>query len=161
MALTLRVLAQAVARGEPAALVDAVDALEPGDLVPEARPRVLWVRPTDLLGALKSADVLLDAGGFSLVALYLVGFGSAGVPRAPVPSSAWVRLGQRAAQARTTLLVVTDGVAQCSPGAFAAVTLDARRERAVWVGARLLDAVEGEVRVVRSRASPVGRVMVR
>lgn len=154
MSLALRLLEQAVATGEPAALVDVPDALDPRDLSPAARERLLWVRPGDLLAGLKSADVVLDAGGFAMVALYLVGLARGATTR--VPASAWTRLAQRAERAGAVLLVVTDGHPACSPGAFAAVALAARRRRAVWTGPRLLDAVEGEVAVVRNRMGAAG-----
>lgn len=157
MALTLRLLGAAMRSGEPVALVDVADALDPNDLGREARERVLWVRPASVLAGLKSADVILDAGGFSMVALYLVGLGAG---RERIPSSAWTRLVQRAEAARTALLAVTDASARpggTSPGSFAAVTLDARRTQAVWRARCLLDAVEGEVTVLRNRH---GRVNV-
>lgn len=147
MALTLRLLARATLRGEPSALIDAADALDPADLHPDERARVLWVRPRGLLAALQCADLVLDAGGFSMVALYLVG------SRERVPTSAWARLSQRASQANTTLLVVGDG-GPGAPGSFAAVSLSARRRRARWTGRRLLDAVQGELVVLRRRGGP-------
>lgn len=148
MALTLRLLARATHRGEPSALIDAVDALDPVDLHPDERARVLWVRPTSVLAALQCADLILDAGGFAMAALYLVGM------RERVVTSAWSRLAQRAAQANTTLLVVGDGAGAMSPGSFAAVSLGARRRRVVWTGRRLLDAVQGELVVLRRRGGP-------
>jgi len=148
MALTLRLLARATHRGEPSALIDAVDALDPADLHADERARVLWVRPTSMLAALQCADLILDAGGFAVAALYLVGL------RERVAASAWSRLAQRAAQANTTLLVVGDGAAAMSPGSFAAVALGARRRRVVWTGRRLLDAVQGELVVLRRRGGP-------
>lgn len=147
MALTLRLLGAAMRGGEPVALVDVADALDPSDLNADARTRVLWVRPATVLAGLKSVDVILDAGGFAMVALYLVGVGA----RERVPTSAWTRLVQRAEHARTALLTVTDAGRGTSPGSFAAVTLDARRQRTVWSTPSLLDAVEGEVTVVRNR----------
>lgn len=144
MALTLRLLARATHRGEPSALIDAADALDPTDLHPDERARVLWVRPKTMLAALQSADLILDAGGFAMAALYLVGV------RERVPASAWARLSQRATQAHTTLLVVGDRGAG-EPGSFAAVSLAARRRRALWTGRRLLDAVQGELVVLRRR----------
>jgi RecA/RadA recombinase len=153
MALTLRLLARATHRGEPAALIDGVDALDPADLHADERARVLWVRPRSLLAALQCTDLILDAGGFAMAALYLVGV------RERVPASAWTRLAQRAAQANTTLLVVGDG-AGTAPGSFAAVSLAARRRRAVWAGRRLLDAVQGELVVLRRRGGPGSSVPV-
>ena len=108
-------------------------------------------RPTRL-GASVSAALLLDGGGFALVALYLVGAPpSAALPRG-VPASAWARLAQRALGANAALLVVTDGDPRFRPGAFAAVGLAVQRRRALWVGgAPLLDGVEAELMVRRLR----------
>lgn len=159
MAFTLRLLTESVRRGEPSALVDVADALDPRDLHPSVRSRVLWVRPRSLLDGLRCADLLLDAGGFALVALYLVGVpsrGAAGVSQ--VPSSAWVRLGQRAQSSRTVLLAVNDGVVAHSPGAFSSVSLRVTRRGVTWVGGRdLLDDAQSEVRVTRARGGASAR----
>ncbi len=164
MALALQFLGEATGRGEPAALVDLPDALDPRDLPAAQRARVLWVRPTSLLAALQSVDLLLDAGGFALVGVYLVGTlreraggGEHGAPGAlrRVPASAWARLCRRAEASGTSLLVVTDGTPAQSPGAFASVAMTARRRRAVWTGGRrLLDVVEGELVLLRHREGP-------
>lgn len=152
MSVALHLLAHASSSGEPVALVDPADALEPRDLDPDERPRVLWVRPDDLHAALRCADLVLDGGGFAMVALYLVGTGpSRTLPRG-VPASAWARLAQRAERANTAVLAVTDGDPRFRPGAFAAVGLAVEQREARWVGgARLLDGVEGELRVRRLR----------
>lgn len=152
MAVTLHLLSHASAAGEPVALVDAADALEPDDLSADERARTLWVRPGDLHAALRCADLVLDGGGFALVALYLVGAPPSTVLARGVPASAWARLAQRAAGANAALLVVTDGDPRFRPGAFAAVGLAVERRRARWVGgAPLLDGVEAELMVRRMR----------
>ncbi len=152
MALTLHLLDQATHRGEPVALIDVVDALNPGDIDPALRPRVLWVRPRGVLAGLQAVDLLLDAGGFSLVVLYLVGATPRGQRGERVAGSAWARLARRAEATRTTLLAVTDGSAAQAPGSFAAVSLGMRSRRVRWVGGRnLLEAVEGEIVLVRHR----------
>lgn len=155
MAVTLHLLAHASAAGEPVALVDAADALEPDDLSPDERARLLWVRPGDLHAALRCADLVLDGGGFALVALYLVGAPTSTVLARGVPASAWARLARRASGANAALLVVTDGDPRFRPGAFAAVGLAVERRRALWLGgAPLLDGVEAELRVRRLRGGP-------
>lgn len=152
MAVTLHLLAHASAAGEPVALIDVADALEPEDLSPDERARLLWVRPPDLHAALRCADLILDGGGFALVALYLVGGAPSKVLARGVPASAWARLAQRAGSANAALLVVTDGDPRLRPGAFAAVGLAVQRRRALWVGgAPLLDGVEAEIMVRRLR----------
>jgi len=161
MAFALHLLGQATHRGEPVALIDVVDALNPRDVAESLRPRVLWVRPRGVLAALQSVDLLLDAGGFGLVALYLVG----ATPRATggerVPGSAWTRLARRAESTGTTLLAVTDGSAAQAPGACASLALSMRPRRVQWVGGRnLLEAVQGEILVLRHRRGRgVGRAV--
>ncbi len=152
MAVTLHLLAHAASSGEPVALIDVADALEPDDLTADERARVLWVRPDDLHAALRCADLILDGGGFAMVALYLVGAPpSRTLPRG-IPASAWARLTQRAERANTALLIVTDGDPRLRPGAYAAVGLGVRRQHAQWVGgASLLDGAVGELMVRRLR----------
>lgn len=152
MAVTLHLLSHAASSGEPVALVDAADALEPEDLTADERARVLWVRPDDLHAALRCADLILDGGGFAMVALYLVGAPpSRTLPRG-IPASAWARLTQRTERSNAALLAVTDGDPRLRPGAFAAVGLGVRRHRARWLGGtRLLDGAEAELTVRRLR----------
>ena len=152
MAVTLHLLAHASAAGEPVALIVVADALEPEDLSADERERLLWVRPADLHAALRCADLILDGGGFALVALYLVGAPTSKVLARGVPASAWARLAQRAGSANTALLVVTDSDPRFRPGAFASVGLAVQRRRALWIGgAPLLDGVEAELMVRRLR----------
>jgi hypothetical protein len=178
LSLTLALLSRAMHAGEPAALIDAADALDPRALHPDDRARLLWVRPGDVLTALRCADLLLDAGGFALVALYLVGVppvrerdvararAHAARPRDPmhttrdavavtgrrgVGSAAWARLAQRAERARAGVLVVLDPHSAHAPGGFVHAALEVKRHRAVWQGRALLETVHGEITVTRSR----------
>ncbi|MBL8602832.1 MAG: hypothetical protein JNK72_12990 [Myxococcales bacterium] len=162
MALSLKLLTEATREGEPVALVDVPDALDPQDLDPETRKRVLWVRPEGVLPALQAVDLLLDGGGFSMVALYLVGLM---VPRrapgvvslARIAPTAWARLVRRAESTQTTLLAITDGSPAWCPGAFASVALTVKRRRVHWLGGRnLLDGVLSEVSITRQRNRPAG-----
>jgi RecA/RadA recombinase len=162
LALTLHLLGQATQQGEPVALVDVADALNPDDLEASLRPRVLWVRPQGMLASLQAVDLLLDAGGFSLVVLYLVGATAVGQGRRErVATTAWARLARRAESTRTTLLAVTDGSAAQAPGSFASMVLGVEGRRVRWVGGRnLLEGVEGEIVLVRSRRGRgVGRAV--
>lgn len=73
--LLLSVLAEATGREEACALVDAGDAFDPCSAAAAGvdLARLLWVRCGNppLEQALKAADLLLQAGGFGLVALDL------------------------------------------------------------------------------------------
>ncbi len=158
MAALLHLLGSATAAGEPAALVDVPDALDADGLAPEECARLLWVRPGTLRTALRCADVILDGGGFAVVALYLAGVDAERAGGRSIPASAWTRLVQRAEKASTALLAVTDGSdPRMRPGAHAAVGLEVRRRRAHWLGeGGLLDGAELELRVLRARGAQAG-----
>ena len=102
MAALLHLLGSATAAGEPAALVDVPDALDADGLAPEECARLLWVRPGTLRTALRCADVILDGGGFAVVALYLAGVDAERAGGRSIPASAWTRLVQRAEKASTS-----------------------------------------------------------
>jgi hypothetical protein len=73
LSLTLRSLAAATQRGELVALIDGADAMDPAAAAALGveLSQLLWVKVKTAKQALKAADLLLDAGGFGLVALYL------------------------------------------------------------------------------------------
>ncbi len=158
LSLTLALLARAVRTGEPSALIDVADALDPRALDPDVRPRILWVRPRDVLTALKCMDLLLDAGGFGLVALYLVGVRDLGrstgraTAKQGVGSAAWVRIAQRAEQARSCVVVTLDARSAHAPGAFAHASLAVERRGVVWRRKELLESLRSEVVVARGRS---------
>src|SRR5258706_7198682 len=87
----LSALASRTADGEVCALVDARDSFDPltGNAAGIALDKLLWVRCQNIDQALRSMDLLIQAGGFGMVA---VGFGD--VPTRtvrPGPLNAWVR----------------------------------------------------------------------
>ena len=182
LSLTLAALAGGQGRGELVALVDGADALEPAAALDAgvALERLLWVRARTRDEALLAADRVLDAGGFALVVVYLVGAEQRRqrkplpVPLpVPVPGSpsvrygngngngngsgrVWTRLRERAERSRAAVLVVDDAA---TVGSFAAATLEAVRGGARWVGrgpGRLLDRVDAAVVVSRSKLGPPG-----
>lgn len=160
LSLALAALAGGQGRGELVALVDGADALEPAaaQAAGVALERLLWVRARSRDEALLAADRVLDAGGFALVVVYLVG-AEHRPRRRPEPSGSgrvWTRLRERAERGRAAVLIVDDTP---SVGAFAAATLEAVRGRARWVGrgpGRLLDRVDAAVVVSRSKLGPPG-----
>lgn len=133
--LMLSVLAQATARGEACALIDASDSFDPESAVGVDLKRVLWVRcgkgvssfsflvsrPTeDVSGekqetgnekltpverALKAADLLLQAGGFGLVVIDLGDVPPRSARRVPLTS--WFRF-RRAVEHTPTALVAIE-----------------------------------------------------
>lgn len=133
--LLLALLAQATARQEACALVDAGDALDPESAAAAGvdLDRLLWVRCGGRLEqALTAADWLVHAGGFGVVALDL---GDAAPEQARrIPLAGWYRL-RRAVESTPAALVVvaTEPWAKsCS-----SLVLEMTRERALWQG-RLL-----------------------
>lgn len=184
LSLTLALLTSALrSSGEPVALIDAADALDPRALHPDDRAHVLWIRPPDALAAMKCADLVLDAGGFALVAVYLVGVGMAGrrdavreqehsrrerdpahtaaervhvTGRQGLGSAAWARIAQRTERAKCGLVVTLDVRSTHGPGAFAYASLGVSHHRAYWHGRALLETVECRIDVTRSKLG--GRV---
>lgn len=155
LSLALAALAGGQGRGELVALVDGADALEPAAAVAAgaALERLLWVRARSRDEALLAADRVLDAGGFALVVVYLVG---AARGRGHGSGRVWTRLRDRAERGRAAVLVVDDA---SSVGSFAAATLETARGRARFVGGgpgRLLDRVDAAVVVSRNKLGPPG-----
>ncbi len=155
--LLLSAMAQATARGEVCALVDATDNFDPQSAAAagvELR-RVLWVRCGKVENALKAADFLLQAGGFGMLIIDLGHVPPRTARRVPLTS--WFRF-RRAVENTATVLIVVEEEAF----ARSAAGLVLRTQSAV-VGrpssakplpthARLLRGTEISVEVVRSVA---------
>ncbi|MGE5358570.1 MAG: hypothetical protein ACM3NQ_06085 [Bacteroidales bacterium] len=117
-------LAGATARGELVALVDTADTFDP----PSARAcgldlaRLLWVRGGDLDRALKAFNLILQAGGFGLVAIDLADIPPALIKR--LPFTTWFRL-ERPIEGTSTAVVIvaSEPVARSAGG----VTIALRR----------------------------------
>jgi hypothetical protein len=158
MSVTLRALAGATRRGELVALIDAADALDPqaAQQLGVDLARTLWVRVKSGKDGLKALDLLLGAGGFGLVAIYLAGVTG---PAASLTRTdqVWPRLTQRAEKAGTTILCVAD---RPVTGSFAAVTLGCDEGQGIWEsapGGRLrLHSQRTRIAVQRSRLGPPG-----
>ena len=124
-AVLIAALAEALRRGEAAALVDGTGAFDPLTAVRAGVPleRLLWVRggpESPALRLLAAAAAIVAAGGFGLVALDL------GEEPPAIPTAAWIRLRRLAGAPGTAVLVVAarrmDGVL----GACALTLRDAR-----------------------------------
>jgi hypothetical protein len=185
--LLLALVAQATAREEACALVDASDAFDPYSAAAAGvdLKRVLWVRcgrkvssssflvsrknraPAEkrearneklasVEQALRAADLLLEAGGFGLVAMDLGDIPPAIARRVPLTS--WFRF-RRAVENTATALVVVEQDA--SAKSCASLVLEARRlaistQHLAKAGAspthaRLLSGLQLEVEVLNSR----------
>ncbi len=140
-------LAAATRRGEVVAWVDLADALHPASVAAAGADleRVLWVRPPSLTDGLRCTELLLQAGGFGVVALDL----GASLPR-PLRAPVWPRLLHAAEQSHTALVVLTP---QRVAGSCAVLSLSMRPRMVRWqLGAWLLfDGFDTALRVERNK----------
>jgi recombination protein RecA len=147
------IFAAATARGEVVALIDTADRFDPSaadagvDLT-----RVLWIRERgDAPRALKAANLVVQAGGFGIVA-----FDLADVPPIAVrqfPYTTWMRLSRVIEGSQTALVLVgSDRLARSSGGA----TIALQHARAEWAGnaerGRYLHRLDIQPRVVDTRS---------
>ena len=105
--LMLSILAEITAREEVCAWVDASDAFEPHSAKAAGveLERLLWVRCRNVEQALQAADLLLQGGGFGVVALDLGDVAPQTARR--VPLSSWFRF-QRAVEHTPTVLILLE-----------------------------------------------------
>jgi recombination protein RecA len=154
--LLCQVLAAATSRGEVVAVVDTCDRFDPRSAAEAGvdLTRLLWIRERgDALRALKALNLVVQAGGFGIVA-----FDLADVPAPAIrqfPYTTWMRLSRVIEGSQTALvLLAADRIARSSGGAT--VALQNRGGIAGrWTGtserARLLAALDVQPRVVRVR----------
>lgn len=100
-------LAARTANSEACALVDAQDSFDPigAQSAGVALQRLLWVRCRNVDQALRSVDLLVHGGGFSLVAMDLSGAPARLVRQ--IPLSFWFRLRRTVENTSTILLVLS------------------------------------------------------
>lgn len=138
--LLVSILAEATAREEICALVDAEDSFDPVSAAAAGvqLPRLLWIRcGHNAEHALKAADLLIQGGGFGLVAMDLGDTPPKTARRISLTS--WFRL-RRAVEHTPTVLVTV--ARQSNAKTCASLQLECSRERTVWSGgARLLRAI--------------------
>ena len=176
--LLLSLLAQATARQEACALVDASDAFDPESAVAAGidLKRLLWVRcrvpgpceaRTGIMGksktdpgahveqALKTADLLLQSGGFGVVVLDLSDVPPAIARRVPLTS--WFRF-RRAIENTPTVLLALEQQAYAKAAASLVLGLTRRdchwkaiADRAGPSHTRLLGKIEIGAEVLRSQ----------
>ncbi len=131
-ALLHALLAAATARGEYTALADTRNAFDPQSAAAAGvrLDRLLWIRCSgNAEHALRSADLLIHAGGFGVVALDLAEASPRDLNR--IPSTAWFRFRRALQDTPTILAVLADrGLAKsCS-----ALTVKLPPRRAVFTG---------------------------
>ena len=151
--LLLAAMAQTTARGEFCALIDAAGGLDPASAAAAGVDlgRLLWVRcGGDAETALKAADLVVQAGGFGLVAMDL---GDAPPETARrISMTSWFRLRHAVEHTPAALLVV-----EREPHATtcAGLVLELRREGAAWSGAAGCSLLLRGIRVAVERRKPV------
>jgi hypothetical protein len=148
----LAIFAEAASRGEALALVDGSDAFDPESaaLAGLDLKRLLWVRCRNLDQALKSADLLLQGGGFGLVAMDLTDTPLRHLRSVPLAS--WFRF-QRTIENTPAILVITGQEAAAKPAAALALRLDACH--ADWTNPSQAPAHSVLLRPVRPKAEVV------
>jgi hypothetical protein len=147
-------LAAAAARGELTAVVDVTDRFDPvsAEAAGVDLSQLLWVRDAGDLGrALKAMNLILQAGGFGIVALDLVDAPPREIRQ--VPYTTWIRLARTIEGSQTVALLVGAERTARSPGGVT-IALDPPSGR--WSGrsdrSRLLHGVELRPRVIAARA---------
>jgi hypothetical protein len=148
--LLISILAEATARQESCALVDAEDAFDPAsaEAAGVQLDRVLWIRcGHNAEHALKAADLLIQGGGFGLVAMDL-GDTSPAVARR-ISMVSWFRLRRAVEYTPTVLLALAR---QSNAKTCASLMIECTRERIAWAGARNCSRL---LRGMSIRVSPI------
>ena len=130
--LLASIFAQATARGEVCALVDAEDGFDPASAAAAGvrLGQLLWVRCRHSAEqALKAADLLIQGGGFGVVAMDLGDTPPETARRISLTS--WFRL-RRAVEHTPTVLIAV--ARRPNARTCASLVLECRRERAAWTG---------------------------
>ena len=143
-------LAAAAARGEAVALIDTHDRFDPhsADAVGLDLTKLLWVRDVgDAARALKAANLVLQAGGFGLVA-----FDLADAPARVVrqfPHTTWMRIARVIEGSQTVaLLVGAEHIARSAGGVTVALDTAAPRWSGASDRARRLEGVDVRPRAI-------------
>jgi hypothetical protein len=166
--LLLTLVAAATQRGEIAAVVDTSDRLDVASVIAAQTDveRLLWVRG-DAAGsidraidrALKALNLVLQAGGFGVVALDLADVPLLALKR--IPFTTWMRV-QRIVEGSDTacLLVVPEPLARSAGGVTLTLT-----GKTAWAGdsdrSRRVDGLDVCIRVVSPRRKFEGDIGVR
>jgi hypothetical protein len=168
--LLLQIIASATARGELAALVDTCDALDVDSALAAGieRERLLWIRGTALSNpsaaaldrtldrALKALNLVLQAGGFAVVAIDLGNIPPLLLKR--LPATTWLRV-QRTVEGSDTacVLLVPEPLARSAGGLTVSLTA-----RPAWAGAgdrsRRLAGLDVRAHVISPRRRVSGDV---
>lgn len=151
--LLMHLCAAAIDRGEVVAVIDTHDRFDPAAAVAAGidLARLLWVRLTgDANRAVKAMNLVLQAGGFGIVALDL---SDAGIAARQFPFTTWMRLARIIEGSQTVALLVGSERLGRSPGG---VTLALEAANPQWQGrsdrARLLSGVAAQPRIINRQS---------
>jgi len=144
----MSILAEATARDEVCAFVDGRDVFDPksAEAAGIDLSRLLWVRCHNLDQVLKTADLLLQGGGFGCVVMDLSDLPPAQVRSMPLAS--WFRFQRSIEKTPTTLIVLAR---ESTVKSAAALVLNFEMANAEW--SALFDTIETNVQIARSRQS--------
>lgn len=149
--LLFSLLAEVTARQECAAVLDADDTFDPASAAAAGvqLSQVLWVRcGGNAEHAMKAADLLVQGGGFGLVA---IDFGDTPVKTVQrVPLASWFRLRHAVENTRTALIVVAQ---KAHTQSCAALRVELCGGRPLWLGrfpGCVLDGIEAVAQCVRN-----------
>jgi hypothetical protein len=157
--LLVSALASRTAQAEVCALVDGRDAFDPRAAAAAGveLKQLLWVRCRNIEQALRSTDLLLQGGGFGMIAVDLSDIPAATVRY--VPLNAWFRF-RRAVEDTPTILMLLEQ--EPNAKTCASLVLRLGLERVRWMGTAgenpsgcLLGGVGMRAEVVRSSVQPV------
>jgi recombination protein RecA len=167
--LLFSALALRTAEAEACALVDARDGFDPhaAEAAGVELKRLLWVRCRNIDQALRATDLLLQGGGFGLIALDLSDIPPETIRY--VPLHVWFRF-RRAVEDSPTVLMLLEQESNAKTCASLVLQLDAGRARwsmtpapdtcstriLQYPGACLLDGIAARAEVLSSRMQPVG-----
>jgi recombination protein RecA len=152
-----RLFAAAADRGEATALIDTCDRFDPAsaDAAGLDLSKLLWVRETgDAPRALKAMNLVLQAGGFGVVAFDVADVHAMALRQ--FPYTTWMRMARAIEGGQTVAVIVAAERLARSPGGVT-IALDAQPDapRARWSGtsdrARFLRALDVQPRVVGGR----------
>jgi hypothetical protein len=126
--LLLSALAARTAAGEACALVDAQDSFDPltGNAAGIALEKLLWVRCQNIDQALRAMDLLIQAGGFGMVAVDLSDVPTRTVRQ--VPLNAWFRF-RRAVEDTPTILLLLEQEPNAKTCASLVLRLESREAK--------------------------------
>ncbi|HXL21324.1 MAG TPA: hypothetical protein VOA78_02570 [Candidatus Dormibacteraeota bacterium] len=155
--LLMAALAGRTAAAEACALVDARDAFDPetAQAAGVRLERLLWVRCREIAQAMRATDLLIQGGGFGMIAVDLSDI----APRVlrQVPLNVWFRW-RRAVEETQTILLVMEPEANAKTCASLVLRMESGAAR--WASTAE-DLRQTEARLLEGRRSGVERVRVR